>query len=90
MANAVTKDEVKAFVRDVRIEMDKRNSAKFALNVTVENVKSELGTLQDKVSQIENSNNGFSDTDRQLLARLAVEQYSGFNASDLSYIFAEE
>ena len=101
MANSVTKDEVKAFVKAVRIEMDARNAAKFAPNVTVSNVKSELGDLKEEVAQINTDNfvekedgkvlssNDFTTEEKETLARLAKESNDTFDASDVLDIFSD-
>lgn len=102
MANSVTKEQVKAFVRDVRIELDRRYAARFAPNSTLNSVKGDIGTLEDEVANIEDkfdgkyveqvdgkvlSSNDFTDADKKLLARLAEESNSVFDASDVADIF---
>ena len=99
MANYVSKDEVKKFVRDVRIELDARYAAKFAPNSTLANVKSDLGSLEDEVAQINTDNfvekelgkglssNDFTTEEKETLARLAKEQNSSFDATDVADIF---
>ena len=99
MANSVTKDEVKAFVRSVRIEMDRRNAAKFAPAASFNSVKGELDSLQNEVNNINLDNfveqipgkglstNDFTDDDKKLLAQLAKETNSAFDAADVLDIF---
>ena len=62
MANSVTKEQVKAFVRDVRIELDRRYAARFAsnstFNSTLNSVKDDLGTLEDEVANIDDKFDG--------------------------------
>ena len=99
MANSVTKEEVKAFVRDVRIAMDARYLAWFAQNPTVNNVKTDLDTLEDKVNGISTDNfvekvdgkglssNDFTDQDKALLEQLGRETNSAFDAQDVLDIF---
>ena len=99
MANYVSKDEVKAFLILFRKELDKRNAAKFALAPALNSVKSDLGTLEDEVAQINTDNfvekvdgyglssNDFTDDQKKLLEQLAKENNETFDASDLADIF---
>ena len=97
----LTKDEVKSFIRAVRIEMDARYNSKFAQASSLALVKSDLSSLEDKVDNIntDNSNyvekedgktlssNDFTDADKQALDELANN--SSFDASDVLDIFAD-
>lgn len=97
--NAVTKDEIKAFLILFRKEMDKRNAAKFAPAPALNSVKSDLGALEDEVANISTDNfvekvdgkglssNDFTDDDKKLLEQLAKATNDTFDASDLSDIF---
>ena len=99
MANAVTKDEVKAFVKDVRKKLDIRYAAKFAPNATVNSVKGDLDTLQDEVANINTDNfvekelgkglssNDFTNEEKKLLADLAKQTNETFDAQDVLDIF---
>ena len=99
MANSVTKDEVKAFVKAVVKEWDARNAGKFAPNAAVNSVKSDLGTLENKVNDINTDNfvvqekgkglstNDFTDEHKTLLENLARETNSAFDAQDVLDIF---
>ena len=99
MANAVSKDEVKAFLILFRKALDARYAAQFAPAPALNSVKSDLGTLEDEVAQI-NTNNfvlqedgkglsteDFATEEKKLLAALAKETTSGFDAQDLLDIF---
>lgn len=95
----VTKEEVKSFVRAVRIEMDARYAAKFATNSSVAVVKSDLNSLADKVDDInidtDNfvekeegkvlSSNDFTDADKQVIEELRGN--ASFDTSDVADIF---
>ena len=85
MANAVTKDEVKAFVKDVRKEMDVRYAAKFVQNTTFNQVKGELNTLQDEVANM----NPFTDEDKETLDKLAAADRELFNHQDVLDVFED-
>lgn len=98
MANYVTKEGVKAFVRDVRIEMDARNAAKFAPAATLANVKNDLNTLEDDLAPILAdkalgkglSANDFTNEEKEFLAELAETSKAneeGFDATDVLDIF---
>lgn len=97
MANYVSKDEVKKFVRDVRIEMDARYAAKFAPAAELANVKKELADLKDGVSPLLAeaalgkvlSANDFTNDEKTFLAELTNATSAGFDASDVVEIFSD-
>ena len=99
MANAVTKEAVKFYLKAVVKEWDARNARKFAPNETVNTVKTDLDKLEDKVDDINTDNfvvqengkglstNDFTDEHKTLLEALARETNSAFNAQDVLDIF---
>ena len=99
MANAVTKEAVKLYLKAVVKEWDARNAAKFAPNETVNTVKTDLNILEDKVDDINTDNfvekvdgkglssNDFTNEHKTLLENLARETDSAFDAQDVLDIF---
>ena len=99
MANAVTKDAVKAYLKAVVKEWDARNASKFAPIPAVNTVKTDLNILEDKVDDINTDNfvkkvngkglssNDFTDEHKTLLENLARETNSAFDAQDVLDIF---
>ena len=91
MANYVTKDAVKEFVKDVVAELDVRNNKKFAPRTAVNVVKSDLDTLEDKVANINTED--FVTTEflnRELdnaLTEMAKENAVTFDAQDVLEVF---
>ena len=102
MANSVSKDDVKWFIKQVVIEWDKRNAVKFAPNSTVtalNSVKTDLDSLEADVDKINTDNfvekvdgkglssNDFTNEHKSLLEQLSRETNSTFTAQDLADIF---
>lgn len=99
MANYVSKDDVKWFVKQVVAEWDKRNAVKFAPNTTVNTVKTDLNILEDEVANINADNfvqkvdgkglstNDFTNEHKSLLEQLSKDNNSAFDAQDLADIF---
>ena len=99
MANAVTKDAVKAYLKAVVKEWDARNASKFAPIPAVNTVKTDLDILEDKVDDINTDNfvvqengkglstNDFTDEHKTLLENLARQTDSAFDAQDVLDIF---
>ena len=99
MANAVTKEAVKAYLKAVVKEWDARNASKFAPIPAVNTVKNDLNILEDKVDDINTDNfvekvdgkglssNDFTDEHKTLLENLAKETNSAFDAQDVLDIF---
>ena len=99
MANSVSKDDVKWFVKQVVTEWNRRNAIKFAPNSTVNSVKTDLNSLEDEVADIhpENfvekvdgkglSSNDFTNEHKSLLEQLSRETNSTFDDQDLADIF---
>ena len=99
MANAVTKDAVKAYLKAVVKEWDARNASKFAPIPAVNTVKTDLDILEDKVDDINTDNfvvqengkglstNDFTDEHKTLLGNLARQTDSAFDAQDVLDIF---
>ncbi|MBR6889115.1 MAG: hypothetical protein IKN16_11835 [Selenomonadaceae bacterium] len=99
MANSVSKDDVKWFVKQVVLEWDKRNLAKFAPTPSVNSVKSDLELLESEVANINTdtfvekvdgkglSSNDFTNEHKTLLENLAKENNSTFDAADVLDIF---
>ena len=99
MANSVSKEDVKAFVKAVVKEWDARNASKFAPNAAVNTVKTDLDKLEDKVDDINTDNfvekvdgkglssNDFTNEHKTLLENLARETNSAFDAQDVLDIF---
>ena len=99
MANSVSKDDVKWFVKQVVIEWDKRNLAKFAPNSSVNSVKDDLNLLETEVANISTENfvekvdgkglssNDFTNEHKTLLENLAKDNNSTFDAADVLDIF---
>lgn len=99
MANAVTKEAVKLYLKAVVKEWDARNASKFAPIPVVNTVKTDLDILEDKVDDINTDNfvvqengkglstNDFTDEHKTLLEALARETNSAFDAQDVLDIF---
>lgn len=99
MANAVTKEAVKSYLKAVVKEWDARNAAKFAPIPAVNTVKTDLNILEDKVDDINTDNfvekvdgkglssNDFTNEHKTLLENLARETDSAFDAQDVLDIF---
>ena len=84
MANAVSKEEVKAFLILFRKALDARYAAQFAPAPALNSVKSDLNTLEDEVAQI---NTDLLAERTKLLLEKATENGDGFDAKDLLDIF---
>ena len=101
MAAAVSKEEVKSFIKDVVARWNQIADAKYAVNSTVNTVKGDLDTLEDKVADINTDNfvekvdgkglstEDFTTEEKKLLASLAKDNSEGFTAEDLEDIFAD-
>lgn len=99
MANAVTKEAVKAYLKAVVKEWDARNASKFAPIPAVNTVKTDLDILEGKVDDINTDNfvvqengkglstNDFTNEHKTLLENLARETDSAFDAQDVLDIF---
>lgn len=96
---SVSKEEVKSFIRAVRIEMDKRYAIQFPSNAEFTVLQSEVAELQGR-DDVDTSNfverdgdkvlstNDYTDAEKQLLARLADDaDDSTFTEADLLDIF---
>ncbi len=94
---SVTKEEVKSFIRAVRIEMDRRYAVQFPSAEMFTTLQSEVAELQNK-ADIDTSNfverdgdkglstNDYTDAEKELLAQLA-DDAEGFTEADLEDIF---
>ena len=99
MANAVTKEAVKLYLKAVVKEWDARNASKFAPIPAVNTVKTDLDILEDKVDDINTDNfvvqengkglstNDFTDEHKTLLENLARQTDSAFDYQDVLDIF---
>lgn len=95
---AVTKKEVKNFIRAVRIEMDARYAATYAPAVQVAALKNELekatGTEIDTsqfVAAVDGkglSTEDFTTEEKALLSKLANDSSTEFTEADLADVFA--
>lgn len=94
---SVTKEEVKNFIRLVRIEMDARYAALYAPSTQVVAIKNEMEKLTG--NEIDTtmfvkaedgkglSTENFTTEEKALLAKLADDSDTGFTAADLADIF---
>ncbi|MBQ6005226.1 MAG: hypothetical protein IJL14_03145 [Selenomonadaceae bacterium] len=92
---AVTKDEVKSFVKAALAALDAQYKARFANNSSLAVVKGDLSDLSDKVDDINVdtsnfvekeegkvlSSNDFTDADKRILEELQAN--SSFDAQDV-------
>lgn len=85
---SVTKEEVKSFVRAVRIEMDARNAAKFAPVSMLAALKGDFGDLEEKVADMETSGTQEEETISDDTAA-ELDTNSSFDASDVLDVFAD-
>ena len=94
---SVTKEEVKSFIRAVRVEMDRRYAVQFPSAEMFTVLQSEVAELQNK-ADVDTSNfverdgdkvlssNDYTDAEKELLAQLA-DDAEGFTEADLEDIF---
>ena len=95
---SVTKEEVKRFIRLVRIEMDARYNAAFATSSQVTALKNELekatGTEIDTSQFVAAedgkglSTNDYTSEEKALLAQLANDSGTTFTEADLNDVFS--
>ena len=86
----VTKEDVKSFVRAVRVEMDARYNAKFATIALVAALKSDFGALEDTVANIDTSSDVAANDDSLSQAALALlVGNDSFDGSDVLEVFAD-
>lgn len=91
------KENIKAYIRAVRIEWDKRNAAKFATVNQVAALKGEIDDIDttdvdtsEFVKQEAGkglSEQNYSTAEAAILRQLASDSASGFTAADVSDIF---
>lgn len=96
---SVSKEEVKSFIRLVRMEMDKRYALQFASNTEMTVLQTEIADLQNR-EEVDTSNfverdgdkvlstNDYTDAEKTLLQQLADSAGdSTFTEADLADIF---
>ena len=96
---SVSKEEVKSFIRLVRMEMDKRYALQFASNTEMTVLQTEIADLQNR-EEVDTSNfverdgdkvlstNDYTDAEKALLQQLADSAGdSTFTEADLADIF---
>ena len=96
---SVSKEEVKSFIRLVRMEMDKRYALQFASNTEMTVLQTEIAELQNR-EEVDTSNfverdgdkvlstNDYTDAEKALLQQLADSAGdSTFTEADLADIF---
>ena len=96
---SVSKEEVKSFIRLVRMEMDKRYALQFASNTEMTVLQTEIADLQNR-EEVDTSNfverdgdkvlstNDYTDAEKALLQQLADSaRDSTFTEADLADIF---
>ena len=91
------KENIKNYIRAVRIEMDARNAAKFATSNQVAALKSEIADIDtgdidtsEFVKQEDGkglSEQNYSSADAAILHQLASDGSSNFTAADVADIF---
>ena len=91
------KENIKAYIKAVRVEMDNRNAAKFASSHQIAVLKNELAKLDnsdiDTSEFVKNedgkglSEQNYSTADAAILHQLASDANSGFTAEDVLDIF---
>ena len=91
------KENIKAYIRAVRIEADKRNAAKFATSNQVAVLKNEIEGIDttdidpsEFVKQEDGkglSEQNYSTEDAAILRQLATNANDGFTAADVLDIF---
>lgn len=94
---SVTKEEVKSFIRAVRVEMDRRYAVQFPSAEMFTVLQSEVAELQNK-ADVDTGNfverdgdkvlstNDYTDAEKALVAQLA-DDAEGFTVEDLADIF---
>ena len=87
---SVTKDEVKSFVRAVRIKQDAIIAATYAPIALFSLLQKDIGDLSYQVDTVDNDNidDGFTAAERAILAELANQ--STFNAADVDDVFSSD
>lgn len=93
---AVTKEEVKSFIRAVRIKQDALIAATYAPIANVALLKDDIDVIKDSIpdtSQFITADDvppcDFTAVEQAILAELATQSESGFTASDLDDVFAD-
>ena len=91
------KENIKSYIRAVRVEMDKRNAAKFATSNQVAALKGEIADIDTEnidtsefVKQEDGkglSEQNYSSADAAILHQLAADGTSNFTAADVLDIF---
>ena len=96
---SVTKEEVKSFIRAVRIKQDAIIAANYATNSQFNSLKNDVADLKNNeldpndFVKVENgkglSTNDFTTAEKAIIAELAKQSETGFNEDDIDEVFAD-
>lgn len=96
---SITKEEVKSFIRAVRIKQDAIIAANYAPAAQLNAIKNDVEAIKanalnpDDFVKAEDgkglSTNDFTAAEKAILAELSKQSETGFNEADLEEIFAD-